>query len=89
MNTKKKRNMIPYYFILPAFVVHVCVVTGPSLSTLVMSLFDWNGMGGAKFIGLDNFKEIFTNDPIVKMAVIHNLQWLTIFVTVHSFLVLQ
>lgn len=82
MNTKKKRNMIPYYFILPAFVVHVCVVTGPSLSTLVMSLFDWNGMGGAKFIGLDNFKEIFTNDPIVKMAVIHNLQWLAIFVTV-------
>jgi raffinose/stachyose/melibiose transport system permease protein len=82
MNTKKKRNMIPYYFILPAFVVHVCVVTGPSLSTLVMSLFDWNGMGGAKYIGLDNFKEIFTNDPIVKMAVIHNLQWLAIFVTV-------
>ncbi|MDF2611666.1 MAG: permease component of ABC-type sugar transporter [Lachnospiraceae bacterium] len=82
MNTKKKRNMIPYYFILPAFVVHVCVVTGPSLSTLVMSLFDWNGMGGAKFIGLNNFKEIFTNDPIVKMAVIHNLQWLAIFVTV-------
>ncbi len=82
MNTKKKRNMIPYYFILPAFVVHVCVVTGPSLSTLVMSLFDWNGMGGAEFIGLANFKEIFTNDPIVKMAVMHNLQWLAIFITV-------
>ncbi len=82
MNTKQRRNTIPYYFILPAFVVHVCVVTGPSLSTLVMSLFDWNGMGGAKFIGLDNFREIFGNDPIVKMAVIHNLQWLAVFITV-------
>lgn len=82
MNAKRRRNRIPYYFILPAFIVHICIVTGPSLSTLVMSLFDWNGMGGAKYIGLDNFKEIFTKDPIVKTAVIHNLQWLAVFITV-------
>lgn len=46
-----------------------------------MSLYDWNGMGNAKFIGLDNFKEIF-QDPIVKLSVIHNIQWLLIFITV-------
>lgn len=82
MKENKKKNLVPYFFILPAFIIHVCVVTGPAFSTLVMSLFDWNGMGGATFIGLDNFKEIFTNDPIVVQAVIHNLQWLAIFITV-------
>jgi raffinose/stachyose/melibiose transport system permease protein len=49
--------MVPYLFILPAFIIHACIVTGPALSTLVMSLFDWNGMGNAKFIGFQNFSE--------------------------------
>lgn len=82
MNSTKKKNLVPYLFIIPAFIIHVCVVTGPALSTLVMSLFDWNGMGAAKFIGLKNFIEIFTKDEIVKRAVAHNIQWLLIFITV-------
>ena len=81
----KKRHIIPYLFILPAFIIHMCVVTGPALSTLVMSLFDWNGLGNAKFIGLNNFKEIF-QDPLVKMSLIHNVEWLLIFITVPLFL---
>jgi len=77
-----RRNFTPYFFILPAFIIHLCVVTGPAMSTLVMSMFDWNGMGNAKYIGFNNFKEIFTNDPIVVKALTNNLIWLCIFVTV-------
>jgi raffinose/stachyose/melibiose transport system permease protein len=47
-----------------------------------MSLFDWNGMGNAKFIGFANFVEIFTKDKVVKLAFVHNIQWLLIFITV-------
>lgn len=79
-------KMIPYFFILPAFIVHVSIVTGPAISTLVMSLFDWNGMGGATFIGLSNFIEIFTKDDVVGRAVTNNLKWLMIFITVPIFL---
>lgn len=79
--TTKKRHVVPYLFILPAFIIHACIVTIPSLSTLVMSLYDWNGMGNAKFIGLDNFKEIL-HDPIIKLAISHNIQWLLIFITI-------
>lgn len=78
----KKSHQVAYAFILPAFLIHFCVVTLPSMSTLVMSLFDWNGLGKAKFIGFQNFKEIFTKDPVVKLAVIHNLEWLAVFITV-------
>lgn len=73
--------MVPYFFILPAFLIHVCIVAIPSLSTFVMSLYDWNGLGNGKFIGLDNFIEIF-QDPIVKKAIWHNIQWLLIFITI-------
>ena len=81
MKQVKKRHIIPYLFILPAFLIHVCIVTAPSLSTLVMSLYDWNGMGNAKFIGLQNFKEIF-RDPLVKLSIVHNIQWLLVFITI-------
>lgn len=79
---KKSSHLVAYWFIFPAFLIHCCVVTLPSLSTLVMSLFDWNGLGKAKFIGFQNFVEIFTKDSVVKMAVIHNLEWLAVFITV-------
>lgn len=81
MNSAKKRHIVPYLFILPAFIIHACIVTVPSLSTLVMSLYDWNGMGNAKFIGLDNFREIL-HDPIIKLALVHNIEWLLIFITI-------
>ena len=81
MKTVKKGNIVPYLFILPAFIIHACIVTAPSLSTLVMSLFEWNGMGNAKYIGFNNFKEIF-KDPLVKLAVVHNIEWLLVFITV-------
>lgn len=77
----KKIHLTPYLFILPAFAIHLALVTLPSLSTLVMSLYEWNGLGAAKFIGLDNFKEIAA-DPMVKQAILHNIEWLLVFITV-------
>ena len=76
-----KDHVIPYLFILPAFLLHMAVVFIPSLSTFVMALFDWNGMGNAKFIGFQNFYEIF-HDEQVGLAIIHNVKWLAIFITV-------
>lgn len=78
----KSRKWVPYAFILPAFLIHFLVVMAPSLSTFVMSLYDWNGMGEGEFIGLKNFVEIFTKDTVVRQALKHNLIWLLIFVTV-------
>lgn len=81
MAKNKKAKIVPYLFILPAFLIHACLVAAPSLSTLVMSLYDWNGLGNPKYIGLNNFKEIL-RDPTIKLCLIHNLQWLAIFITV-------
>lgn len=81
----KRRNpyrMIPYYFIFPAVLLHMALVTVPSLSTLVMSLFEWNGLGNPVYIGGANFVEIFTKDKVVSIALINNIKWLSIFITV-------
>lgn len=78
---KKRINWVPYLFVLPAMLVHVVLVTGPALSTLVMSLYEWNGLGNPVFIGLRNFQDIL-QDKIVAIAVTNNLKWLAVFITV-------
>lgn len=77
----KRINLTPYLFLLPAFAIHFALVFLPSLSTLAMSLYDWNGLGAAKFIGLGNFREI-ASDPMVGQAVWHNVTWLLLFITI-------
>ncbi len=78
---KKKRRWYLYLFVLPAFLWHFTVVTFPALSSFRMSLYDWNLLGQEIFIGFDNFVEIF-NDPMVGLAIWHNIIWLLIFITV-------
>lgn len=79
---KKKSDLIPYLFVAGAFGIHFLLIGLPSLSTLVMSLFEWNGLGAAKFIGFDNFRVIFTEDLVVKTAVLNNLKWMVIFLII-------
>ena len=84
-NSLRRKNpyrLTPYFFALPALLVHLCLVTVPSLSTLVMSFYDWNGLGGAKYIGLANFVEIFSKDRVIGTALINNVKWLAVFITI-------
>lgn len=74
--------MTPYFFTVPSLVIHMCLVTIPSISTLVMSTYNWNGLGAAKYIGFSNFIEIFTEDRVVGTALMNNLRWLAMFVTI-------
>ena len=47
-----------------------------------MSFYDWNGLGGAKYIGLANFVEIFSKDRVIGTALINNVKWLAVFITI-------
>lgn len=78
----RKRYYVPYLFVLPAFLIHFFVVMIPALSSFRLSLFDWNMLGNAKFIGLENYRQIFTKDDMVLLAIEHNVLWLLVFITV-------
>ena len=77
-----RKQMIAIAFVLPAIIIHAAIVTIPSLSTVYMSFFEWNGLGNASFIGFDNFIELFTKDNVFWVAVKNNLLWALIFITV-------
>jgi multiple sugar transport system permease protein len=51
----------------------------PAVASVVLSFFRWEGVGSfdtASWIGVDNYKNIFTNYPPFRPAIEHNVIWL-------------
>jgi raffinose/stachyose/melibiose transport system permease protein len=76
-----RRTVVPWLFILPVLTLHLAIVSGPAVSALYYSLTEWNGLGPARFIGLENFARILA-DPQYGTALGNNLRWMVFFMTV-------
>ena len=68
------------WFALPAMLVYLVVVIYPSLAGAVYAFTDWSGVGGADFVGLNNFRRIFTDDQ--SFGALRNTVLLTVFIVV-------
>jgi ABC-type sugar transport system permease subunit len=51
-----------YLFMLPAIAFIIVFIVYPTVHSLILPFFQWKGYGEAKFVGLDNFKTMFTED---------------------------
>ena len=49
-------------FVGPAALLLICILMGPMIYGIALSLFQWDGMAPPKFIGIDNFTFMFTQD---------------------------
>jgi raffinose/stachyose/melibiose transport system permease protein len=80
--TRSRRAREPaIWFALPAIVVYLVVVIYPSLAGAVYAFTDWSGIGGApNWVGLDNFKRLFTDDQ--SFGALRNTVLLTIFIVI-------
>lgn len=78
---RRKYGLIAWAFMLPFFLVNFVVVLGPSLSTFYYAFTDWSGVGPAHFIGLANFAQLL-HDADFHQAVLYNLLWVGMFLTV-------
>lgn len=66
-------------FILPGFIFYTCFIILPIIYIFYLSFFDWSGLGPMEFIGLGNFKTIFTDpkfSPTFFHAFLNNLKYL-------------
>ncbi|CAM2862971.1 sugar ABC transporter permease [Paenibacillus sediminis] len=64
MNVLKVPARTIAVFVLPCLLLYVCLVFIPILVSLYSALLDWNGISGANFIGLANFKTMLFDDPV-------------------------
>lgn len=62
LQKKRKIDTTAFLFIAPAFILFTVFVIVPTISSFYYSFTSWDGINpNIKFIGLDNYKEIFTN----------------------------
>ncbi len=75
----RRDNPYGWLLIVPALVPYVAFVVFPLLMGVQYSFFDWNGIGAAEFIGLENYITVFTDETLV--ASIQNAFFLIAFFT--------
>ena len=59
-------------FLLPALILFCGVLIAPIGASAYFSLFDWKGIGPKTFIGLANYKELFTSNSIGFLKALRN-----------------
>ncbi|CAG7644296.1 Melibiose/raffinose/stachyose import permease protein MelD [Paenibacillus solanacearum] len=56
-----KMGAIPYFFVLPNFLIFSIFIVVPTIIGFVYSFHEYDGLNPMEFIGFDNYKEIVTN----------------------------
>ena len=70
----RRERLVPLLFLLPAIVFLGVWLVYPTVRTVVRSFFDRDGSG---FVGLDNYKDLFTTDTLTT-AIKNNVLWVAV-----------
>ena len=60
------------FFMAPALILFVGILILPIFMSGYYSFFDWKGYGPKTFVGLENYKELFTSENIGFMKAFGN-----------------
>ncbi|MGB3556251.1 MAG: sugar ABC transporter permease [Jannaschia sp.] len=76
-----RRNEIavtPWLFLAPGILFVVFYVVWPIFQSFNVSLYRWDGLGEATYIGLDNYRELAT-DRAFEISLWNNFKWLLLY----------
>jgi len=68
-------------FIGLALLINVVIIVVPAFLTITLAFFEWDGLGSMRFVGVANFRSIFSQ-PIFLRAIGNNIIWMVIFMTI-------
>src|SRR4051794_308545 len=54
-----------WLFVLPALAAYGLFVLWPIVKTFKYSLYSWDGVAAAQWVGLDNYKTVFTDHRLL------------------------
>lgn len=57
-----------YIFISPAFFLYLVFLAGPLVGALVLSLFKWDILTPATYVGLSNYKKLFSDSMLLEVT---------------------
>jgi len=72
---RHQKSIAPWLFLTPALVMFGVYVIAPIFESMLISLYDWDGLGEPKFIGLQNYFNLW-GDPDFWKSLQNNLIWI-------------
>ena len=75
---RNQLKLAPVFFLTPAMLFFAVYVLHPIFSSLLISFFEWDGVGEMMWVGIGNYVEMWDDDR-VHTAIINNILWLGIF----------
>lgn len=82
----EKTNPLAYLFLLPAFAMVAWLMIWPAMQTFYISLNNWDGISPMKYVGLQNYVRLFTDEPMFLKAIKNTLLWVLGGATIPVFL---
>jgi len=76
------RNQIqvtPWLFLIPAMFMFFLYVIYPIVQSFNTSLYKWDGLGAAEYIGLANYEKLLTDDRAFNISIWNNAKWLVFY----------
>ncbi len=66
-------------FLLPALIIYAVFALYPIVNALILSFYDWDGISeNRNFVGLNNYVQIFTQDPVFWTAFRNSIIWVVL-----------
>jgi multiple sugar transport system permease protein len=71
-------TVTPLLFLLPGVLFFLVYVINPIIQSFNISLYDWDGLGTATFVGFGNYEELI-DDRAFEISLWNNLKWLALY----------
>lgn len=75
---RNRMTLTPLLFLAPGVLFFRAYVIIPILQSFNISLYDWDGLGQATYVGLDNYRELAT-DRAFEISLWNNVKWLVLY----------
>jgi len=77
-SARRRRALVAVVFVAPALALYGWLVLGSFGRAVQYSLYSWNGVGTATFVGLKNYADVFSS-PARLTAVLHSFELMVFF----------
>ncbi|SIT09611.1 carbohydrate ABC transporter permease [Alicyclobacillus vulcanalis] len=69
------KRLNPWVYLAPSLLIYIFIIIYPSVYTIIISLFKWNGISSRVFVGLRNYVYLFQSDPVFGVALRNTIIW--------------
>ncbi len=75
---RNQQSLTPWLFLTPGILFFLVYVIFPIFQSFGISLYEWDGLGDAQYVGLYNYEELYWDDAFYT-SLRNNLIWLVLY----------